>query len=153
VKPTIRPMTESDVEVVARLRVAAFFADSARTLDEDATGLRALLGGDGFETALVARIGDVPVGTCLLVRHELEPAHDLTPWLAGLVVDRDHRNKGIGRALVAAIEAHATSIGVERLYLYTWEARDFYARLGWVVVEPLEQDSHPMLLMSRQLSL
>jgi len=146
-------MTERDVEAVARLRVAAFFEGSTRTPDEDAAGLRLLLAGDGFETALVARIGDLSVGTCLLVRHELEPAHDLTPWLAGLVVDRDHRNQGIGRALVAAIEAHAASIGVERLYLYTWEARDFYSGLGWMVVEPFEQDGHPMLLMARELRL
>ena len=151
--PIIEPMTERDVEAMARLRVAAFFEGSTRTQDEDAAGLRTLLAGDGFETALVARIGDVSVGTCLLVRHELEPAHDLTPWLAGLVVDRDHRKRGIGSALVAAIEAHAASIGVVKLYLYTWEARDFYARLGWVVVEPLDQDGHPMLLMARELRL
>jgi GNAT superfamily N-acetyltransferase len=153
VTPIIEPMTECDVEAVARLRVAAFFEGSARTPDEDAAGLRTLLAGDGFETALVARIDDISVGTCLLVRHELEPAHDLTPWLAGLVVDRNHRNKGIGRALVAAVEAHAASIGVERLYLYTWEARDFYTGLGWVVVEQFEQDGHPMLLVARELRL
>ena len=151
--PIIEPMTERDVEAVTRLRVAAFFEGSARTADEDAAGLRLLLAGDGFETALVARVDDVSVGTCLLVRHELEPAHNLTPWLAGLVVDDAHRGRGIGRALVAAIEAHAASIGVERLYLYTWEARDFYAGLGWVVGERLKQDGHPMLLMARELKL
>ncbi|QKC94994.1 N-acetyltransferase [Mesorhizobium sp. NZP2298] len=151
--PIIEPMTEHDVEAVVRLRAAAFFEGSARTPDEDTAGLGMLLAGNGFEAGLVARIGGIAVGTCLLVRHELEPAHELTPWLAGLVVDHDHRNKGIGRALVAAIEAHAASIGVERLYLYTWEARDFYAGLGWVVVEALEQDGHPMLLMARELGL
>ncbi|MES0039924.1 GNAT family N-acetyltransferase [Mesorhizobium sp. M0091] len=152
-KPTIGPMTERDVDAVARLRITAFFEGSARTLNEDVAGLRELLNGDGFEAALVARIGEVPVGTCLLVRHEIEPAHELTPWLAGLVVDSDHRGKGIGRALVAAIEAHATAIGVERTYLYTWVARDFYAGLGWAVVESFEQDGYPMLLMSRELGL
>jgi predicted N-acetyltransferase YhbS len=146
-------MTERDVEAVARLRVAAFFEGTKRTPDEDAAGLSTLLAGDGFEAALVARIGGIPVGTCLLVRHELEPAHDLTPWLAGLVVDRDHRNKRIGRALVEAIEAHATSVGVETLYLYTWEARDFYATLGWTAVETFDQDGGRMLLMSRRLGL
>ena len=151
--PIIEPMTESDVDAVARLRVAAFFEGSARTPDEDADGLRLLLTDSGFEKALVVRIDDIPVGTCLLVRHELESAHELTPWLAGLVVDPDHRNKGIGRALVAAIEAHAASIGVEKLYLYTWQARDFYAGLGWAVVDLFEQDGHPMLLMARELLL
>ncbi|WP_246679836.1 GNAT family N-acetyltransferase [Mesorhizobium sp. B2-3-5] len=121
--------------------------------EDDAAGLRKLLAGDGFEAALVARIGSVPVGSCLLVRHELEPAHDLTPWLAGLVVDTSHRGKGIGTALVDAIEAHAASVGVETLYLYTWEARDFYTALGWIWVETFEQDGETMLLMSRGLGL
>ncbi|MHB9448356.1 hypothetical protein ACYG9R_16500 [Mesorhizobium sp. RSR565B] len=83
-KPTIGPMTERDVDAVARLRIAAFFEGSARTLNEDVAGLRELLNGDGFEAALVARIGEVPVGTCLLVRHEIEPAHELTPLAGGI---------------------------------------------------------------------
>jgi GNAT superfamily N-acetyltransferase len=145
-------MHEGDVEMVARLRLAAFFEGTGRTLKEDTAGLRKLLAGDGFETSLVARVGGVPVGTCLLVRSELEPAHDLTPWLAGLAVAPEHQRRGIGTALVRAIEAHATSGGVSELYLHTWEARDFYATLGWNTVEMFEQDGGTMLLMSRRLS-
>ncbi|MBZ9996598.1 GNAT family N-acetyltransferase [Mesorhizobium sp. BH1-1-4] len=151
-QPTIDPMRGHDIEVVARLRIAAFFEGTGRTLEEDAAGIRNLLTSDGLETALVARVNDVPVGTCLLVRHELEPAHDLTPWLAGLVVDACHRGKGTGTALVRAIEAHAASAGVEILYLYTWEARTFYKALGWEAVEVCEQDGEPMMLMSRRLA-
>ncbi|RWK41932.1 GNAT family N-acetyltransferase [Mesorhizobium sp.] len=151
-QPTIGPMHESDFEMVARLRLAAFFEGTGRALMEDTAGLRKLLAGDGFEVSLVARIGGVPVGTCLLVRHELEPAHDLTPWLAGLAVVPEHQRCGIGRALVRAIEAHAASAGVSELYLYTWEARDFYATLGWNAVEAFEQDGGTLLLMSRRLS-
>ena len=149
-QPTIGPMRERDVAAVARLRMATFFEGTARTVEEDAAGLRELLAGDGFEAAFVARIGDVAVGTCLLARHELEPAHDLTPWLAGLAVDGGHRNKGIGSALVRATEAHAAARGVETLYLYTWEARDFYASLGWNMIEVFAQDDETMALMSCQ---
>ncbi|MEI9414657.1 GNAT family N-acetyltransferase [Mesorhizobium sp. Cs1321R2N1] len=150
-QPTIEPMREHDIDVVARLRIAAFFEGTGRTLEEDAAGLRNLLTSDGFETALVARVNDVPVGTCLLVHHELEPAHDVTPWLAGLVVDAAHQGKGTGTALVKAIEAHAASVGVEMLYLYTWQAREFYAALGWETVEVCEQGGETMMLMSRRL--
>ncbi|MER8491828.1 GNAT family N-acetyltransferase [Mesorhizobium australicum] len=150
-QPTIEPMNGHDIEVVARLRIAAFFEGTGRTLEEDAAGLRNLLTSDGLEKALVARVNEVPVGTCLLVRHELEPAHDLTPWLAGLVVDADHRGKGTGTALVKAIEAHAASAGVETLYLYAWQARDFYVALGWDAIEVCEQDGETMMLMSRRL--
>jgi predicted N-acetyltransferase YhbS len=147
-QPTIEPMHERDVETIAQLRLATFFKGTGRTIEDDTAGLRALLAGDGFEVAFVARIGDVPVGSCLLVRHELEPAHDLTPWLAGLAVDGGHRNKGIGSALVRATEAHAAARGVETLYLYTWEARDFYAALGWNMIEVFGQDDETMALMS-----
>jgi GNAT superfamily N-acetyltransferase len=152
-QPTIESMGEHDVAAVAQLRLATFFEGTGRTLEDDAAGLRGLLAGDGFEAAFVARIGDVPVGTCLLVRHELEPAHDLTPWLAGLVVDAGYRGVGIGSALVRAIEAHAASQGVETLHLYTWDARDFYAALGWNTVEIFGQHGEMMALMARRLGL
>ncbi|CAN7610340.1 GNAT family N-acetyltransferase [Mesorhizobium sp. LjNodule214] len=152
-QPTIGLMEARDVEALARMRLAAFFEGSGRTLEEDIVGLGRLSARDSFEAAFVARDGDAAVGTCLLVRNELEPAHDLTPWLAGLVVDAGHRGRGIGTALVGAVETRAKSLGVDMLYLYTWEARDFYARLGWMAVETFEQDGGTMLLMSRKLSL
>ncbi|MFD1986051.1 GNAT family N-acetyltransferase [Mesorhizobium newzealandense] len=149
-QPTIEPMQERDVVAIAQLRLATFFEETGRTLEDDAAGLRELIAGDGFEAAFVARIGDVPVATCLLVRHELEPAHDLTPWLAGLVVDSSHRGRGIATALVRATEAHAAALGVETRYLYTWDARDFYAALGWNTVEIFGQDNETMALMARR---
>ncbi|ESX94164.1 MULTISPECIES: GNAT family N-acetyltransferase [unclassified Mesorhizobium] len=148
---TIEAMAERDVEAIARLRLAAFFAGTGRTLPEDAAGLRELFVGDGMEAAFVARDQGLPIGSCLLVRDEIDPAHDLTPWLAGLIVDQDHRGRGIGTALVRAVEAHAASAGVGKLYLYTWQARRFYEALGWVEVQTFAQDGGPMALMSRAL--
>ena len=73
----IEAMRPGDIEAIARLRFQAFFQGSDRTLEEDAAGLRGLVANGNPETALVARIDDVPVGSVLLVQHELEPAHDL----------------------------------------------------------------------------
>lgn len=148
----IEPMREEDVEAVARLRIETFFRDSDRTMAEDAAGLRELLHGDGFERSFVARIDTKLAGSVLFVRHELEPAHALTPWLAGLVVAENFRGQGIGAALVRAVEAHARAVGANRLHLYTWEARNFYATLGWQAVETIVQDGEPMLLMVRELA-
>ncbi|AZO27976.1 GNAT family N-acetyltransferase [Mesorhizobium sp. M1B.F.Ca.ET.045.04.1.1] len=149
--PTIEAMAEPDVEAIATLRLAAFFGGTARTLEEDIAGLRGLIAGDGFEAAFVARLGDAPIGSCLFVRNEIDPAHDLTPWLAGLVVDENYRARGIGVALLRAVEAHAASVGVDKLYLYTWQARRFYEALGWTAVETFEQGDEPMVLMERSL--
>jgi predicted N-acetyltransferase YhbS len=147
--PVIEAMRKDDVGAIARLRLAAFFQGSARTLEDDTGGLLELLAGDGLETAFVARIDGMPVGSVLLVCHELEPAHDLTPWLAGLVVAEEHRRKGIGAALVRAVEERAAAAGIGTLYLYTWQARGFYAALGWKAVETFEQNGRTMMLMSR----
>lgn len=145
----IEAMREGDIGTIARLRFDAFFQASARTLEEDADGLLKLVASDGLEAALVARVDGMPVGSALLVHRELEPAHDLTPWLAGLVVAEEHRGRGIGSALVGAVEERAAAAGVGTLYLYTWQARGFYAALGWKAVETFEQDGETMMLMSR----
>ncbi len=87
-RPFVRRLASADVPAAAGLRHAAFFADGKRSLDEDVAGLFDLLGGDGYEAAFVADGGGRPVGTCLFVREEIGSLHDLSPWLAGLVVAR-----------------------------------------------------------------
>jgi predicted N-acetyltransferase YhbS len=148
----IRPAIIADIPVIARLRWLAFFDGTDRTEDDDAADLLALLGGDGFEVALVAELDGAVVGTCLMVRHELPPAHDLSPWLAGLVVAAEQRKRGIGVDLVAAIEAHAIDRGVDRIHLYTGTAEPFYARLGWRVAERSIDDEEETVLMVRDLA-
>ncbi|MBZ9991616.1 GNAT family N-acetyltransferase [Mesorhizobium sp. BH1-1-5] len=150
-RPIIQAMAESDVKAMARLRLEAFFEGTGRTLEEDTAGLRGLIAGDGFEAAFVARDRGRPIGSCLLVRDEISSPHDLTPWLAGLVVEETHRGSGVGTALVKTIEAHAASAGIGTLHLYTWQARGFYEALGWTAIEAFEQGGEPMLLMSKSL--
>jgi len=67
--------------------------------------------------ALVAKADGEPIGTCLLVESEIEPNHDVSPWLAGLFVVPEHRRKGAGAALVRAIEDQARQREVSRVYL------------------------------------
>jgi GNAT superfamily N-acetyltransferase len=55
-------------------------------------------------------------------------------WLTALVVDEAVRGMGVGRALVAAVEAYACAAGCERLSVTTYEdradAQAFYVRVG-----------------------
>lgn len=148
----IGPLRANQVMKVAQLRCDTFFQGSDRTVDDDAAGLRTLLEDATHEIALVAEEGDAIAGSCLFVRDEIEPAHDLGPWLAGLVVAEPFRGRGIGRRLVSAVEAHCANLDCRMIYLYTHDAEGFYAAIGWQVVERFVDQGEPMVLMSRRLA-
>jgi GNAT superfamily N-acetyltransferase len=61
-------------------------------------------------------------------------------WLfvAALWVHRDRRGQGVGRALLSAAESHAASAGCHSVWLDTFQARDFYEKLGYSVFGALE---------------
>jgi N-acetylglutamate synthase-like GNAT family acetyltransferase len=54
-------------------------------------------------------------------------------WLfvAALWVDDAWRGRGVGTALLARAEAHAVAAGCHSAWLDTFQARDFYAALGY----------------------
>jgi amino-acid N-acetyltransferase len=51
--------------------------------------------------------------------------------LRSLTVAPAHRGTGLGRQLVAAAERDAVAHGVQRIYLLTTTAADFFERLGY----------------------
>lgn len=77
--------------------------------------------GDG--TSVAGCIGLVPTG-------EVQTAE-----LVRFVVDKHHRGQGVGQALVAALEGHATQLGYATLTLRTNNilkpALSFYAKAGF----------------------
>ena len=52
-------------------------------------------------------------------------------WLADVFVVGDHRGKGLGRRLVAAVLAHPRLQGLRRFMLGTRDAHGLYARFGF----------------------
>ena len=83
-------------------------------------------------TTLVAVEAGEALGSVSLV---LEDAPELcghgSPWLASLFVRPEARGRGLGTQLVQAAVAHAATLGVEELFLFTPEHVAFYQRLGW----------------------
>ena len=150
---TIKRLTPNSpaVPICARWRYDAFLKQYGYSLADSLRQLKAVIEQQDDEVALIAEIDRIPVGICLFVREELEPAHDLSPWLASLYVAPEFRQRGIGRDLVAAIENHAAGAGADRLYLYTVTAEKFYARRGWAVMERFDWDGEPFVLMRRDL--
>ncbi len=142
---------EPAFDIVARWRYDAFFAEDGITLQESRDALRAWMDGLGYETALLAEIDGRPAGSCLFVREEIDPKHDLTPWLAALYVAPEYRKQGIATALVRAVERHARDVGCARLYLYTITAEGLYAKLGWTALEHFDWHGDKFVLMAREL--
>ena len=60
----------------------------------------------------------------------LEP-YDSVGLLRSVVVPARHRGQGYGTALVDAVSARAADAGIERLYLLTTSAEDFFAARGF----------------------
>jgi GNAT superfamily N-acetyltransferase len=142
---------EPAFDIVARWRYDAFFAQDGITFEESRDALRAWMGGLGYETALLAEVDEQPAGSCLFVREEIDPKHDLTPWLAALYVAPEFRKQGIASALVRAIEQHARDVGCQELHLYTITAEPLYAKLGWITRECFDWHDEKFALMTREL--
>ena len=123
-----------ELATCARWRAETFSVLEA-DFEQERRSLEAFASDRRRQVALVAKRNGVAVGTCLLVPSEIEPNHDVSPWLAGLFVAPEHRTRGAGRALVRAIEQQARLRGFARLFLYTIDAAGFYEKLGWEVVE------------------
>jgi len=88
---------------------------------------------------LIAIDDDRCIGTISLVANDLK-CRDYTPWLAGLYVDPQFRNKGVGEQLIERVKEIARQLGYKELYLRTEHASGYYKKLGWEFIENCQDD-------------
>lgn len=81
--------------------------------------------------ALVAWLDGTLCGTAALKAQSIASHRHLSPWLAGLLVGRRFRRKGVGGRLVDEIERLAAGLGYPRIYCATTTAGSLLARRGW----------------------
>src|SRR6476620_9708319 len=105
--------------------------DPDGSLESWTEGLAKRTNRDRIPTTYVTLDDDEPIASTTLVEHDMSTHLDLTPWLAGVYVKPDYRGRGVGAALVTHTTRKAAQMGVERLYLYTSSAQEFYRKLGW----------------------
>src|SRR5947208_465610 len=105
------------------------------SLEARAARLRGSCGHREIPTVIVSFTGGTLLGSAMLVAYDMDTRMELSPWLAGVFVAPNHRQHGIGAALVRRAVDDATALGVRRLYLYTPGTELFYSRLGWSLVE------------------
>lgn len=77
---------------------------------------------------------DEPIGSVVLVEHDMNTHPELSPWLAGLYVLPSCRGRGLGATLTQHAMDRCMEMGFERLYLHTSTAMPLYQRLGWKLI-------------------
>jgi len=120
-----------------------------KTVQDYEETVRRHLGQDSIPLMLIALWEGLPAGTASIYIHDMSIHPELTPWLASVFVDPDHRNKGIGSKLVSAIEEIASHMRIAILYLWTPDKEYFYSRLGWSVLERPVHLNQQVVLMTK----
>ncbi len=91
---------------------------------------------DVLPIALVALDDDGTVlGTAALKKESVGSESGSGPWLAALYVPIEHRKRGIGSALVEAIERKACCLGFEAIFTSTDAAENIVRRRGWAKLD------------------
>lgn len=102
--------------------------------------------------SLVAVLRGKVIGWAVLKASDFKARPNLSPWLGGLYVDKQHRSKGVGSKLVVEIEGLSARHGVQKLFLVTDDAEDFYAELGWSVRERTESKGFSVVVMEKDIA-
>lgn len=94
---------------------------------------------------LIALDGNnTPLGTVALKSDSVGSELGLGPWLAAMLVNKDHRGKGVGTALVQAIEEEAARLGFVAIYTSTDTAIGILERRGWKSLATTESIRGPL---------
>ena len=107
-------------------------------------------GRNGLPVTFVATDGrGEAAGAVGLGEFDIEERRDRSPWLLGMIVRQDLRGRGIGRLLLAHLQAWAGDHGYGRMWVATGgTAVQFYRACGWQVIETVQRtplDRRPVL--------
>lgn len=106
-----------------------------RTLEWRIERLRAHMNRTSLPIGWVALDGAALLGTAALRSTDFVGFEQLSPWLGGVFVLPDFRGRGVGAELCAQVEQAAAGMGVEKLYLGTFDNQSWYQSLGWRLFE------------------
>lgn len=121
-----------------------------KTLEDRVLKLRKMAQSNDVPFMVVAADNGQLIGSAALALEDMQTRKDLSPWLASVFVKPEHRQNGIATALVRHIEQQATTLGIEKLYLYTERARGLYLKLGWSDIEQCDYQGVNVAIMYKQ---
>ncbi len=101
--------------------------------------IKACCQSDKLPIALVAIDGNGTVlGTGALREQSLGSEFGEEPWISALLVPSPHRNKGIGRALIEALELKAMRMGFSKIYSTTDSVNTLLLNRGWQAIREVK---------------
>ncbi|QSA95787.1 GNAT family N-acetyltransferase [Methylococcus sp. EFPC2] len=113
--------------------------------------MQAYLSDELMPSMYVCKEGDTLLGSAGLLRNDMDTKMELTPWLASVYVAEEHRNRGIGTALVQHVVNVARAAGYPNLYLLTPNKESFYQARGWFTISKEPYREEPVTVMQLQL--
>ncbi len=135
---TVRPMSASDVAIVAEMarELAAALDDPKPPIEPSHLIRDGLSGPTRWFECLVAFAGGEAVGYAMACRGYEAHVGKRRLWLSDLYVRRQARRMGAGRALMNAVGRLASSEGCDAVYWDLWRrnraGKAFYESLGAV---------------------
>ena len=93
--------------------------------------MRTYLGENLIPTMLIAVEGNDVLGSAALIASDMDTKPELSPWLANVYVRADKRGLGVGAKLVKSVMDLAKQNQLPRIYLFTPDQENFYAKMGW----------------------
>ncbi len=115
------------------------------------TDLDAYSGRDALPVAVVAIERGELRGIAALKATSIASHGHLSPWAAAGLVQPEHRGRGIGSALVGAVEGLARRFGYARLYCGTSTAGTLLERRRWTLMERIVHEGKPLSIYEKAL--
>jgi GNAT superfamily N-acetyltransferase len=122
-----------------------------QTLEHCVKNYRERMNTDRLPVSLVALQDGQLAGMVSLKFHDMDTRPDLDPWLGGLLVLPEWRNRGVGTMLVHRATEEARKLNISPLYLWTPSAERLYRKLGWQVIERTNYFGKEAVVMSMDL--
>ena len=96
---------------------------------------------------------DDVLGTATLKSESVGSELGVGPWLAAVLVDKGHRDEGIGTALVEAIENEAHRLGFEAIYTSSNSAGSILTRRQWNIFGSTDSLRGPQKVYCKHLTI